>query len=553
MKEIAILLASLLFCGCLNIDLQTIEADYLMSIELFPDDHKIEGTLKVENLSGKEITGSIHPDLVIDSIKDENGNEIEYERDIELIEVGENYSMRQGSITAYPEDSKVLDIHFHGKPYDDILEKHYIGKSTFWDTGSILRLDIQECNSVFSITVPKDFKVLKLSEQKMIIKTKVENGSRFAYGFPRYIAGAEPAVKLHDGKATYTVKTNNISGFSFVCSDYVSFIEVKDGIEYRVYLFPEHENMLESTMNLAQEAIEFYSEKFYPYPLKEFRVVEAEMGGTYDANDKYSTSLIMPDCGDFWCEYMKELGVEMEMEECIKEYFNNTEGTVHETSHFWFGGLVYSTKLSESFATFSEFLFTENFDPDLSRKLRKYYTDVLIETSDWQNVSFADAEWDLRTFYISYFKGGMIIYMLYDLLGEELFEVLHDYFEIYGGQPGAPGVASLEDFIDLVNQKKDLKWFFDEWVYRPGLPVYELSNPYITRENGGYRIDFDIVQKDGIYEMFVEISAGENIESFWVDQKVERVTIYVDSLPEKLILDPDWKIPRYGGEVYLDL
>ena len=83
-------------------------------------------------------------------------------------------------------------------------------------------------------------------------------------------------------------------------------------------------------------------------------------------------------------------------------------------------------------------------------------------------------DWSPGTGSIGYYKGGMIIYMLYDLLGDELFDIFHDYFEIYSGQPGAPGVASLEDFIDLVNQKKDLKWFFDEWVYRPGLPVYEL-------------------------------------------------------------------------------
>ena len=53
--------------------------------------------------------------------------------------------------------------------------------------------------------------------------------------------------------------------------------------------------------------------------------------------------------------------------------------------------------------------------------------------------------------------------------------------------------------------------------------------------------------------MPVEILVGENIESFWVDQEVERVTIYTDSLPEKLILDPNWNIPKCGGEVYLDL
>jgi hypothetical protein len=85
-----------------------------MSMELFPDDHKIEGSLKVENLSGKEIRGSIHPDLVIDSIKDEDGNKIEYERKemqgFQVIKV-------MDSITIFPGVSKTLEIRFNGKPY----------------------------------------------------------------------------------------------------------------------------------------------------------------------------------------------------------------------------------------------------------------------------------------------------------------------------------------------------------------------------------------------------------------------------------------------------
>jgi hypothetical protein len=174
------LLASLLFCGCLNIDfgLQSIEvsSDYLMSIELFPDDHRIEGSLKVDlsNISSKEITGSIHPDLVIDYIKDENGNEIEYERDIEsedLLQLG-NRSIRKGSITLYPEDSKTLNIHFHGNPWDDIWEKDCVGKYMNWRTGDILSISIPACSPVFSITVPKDFKVLKLYEISIKIKRK---------------------------------------------------------------------------------------------------------------------------------------------------------------------------------------------------------------------------------------------------------------------------------------------------------------------------------------------------------------------------------------------
>ncbi|HIH96539.1 MAG TPA: M1 family metallopeptidase, partial [Thermoplasmata archaeon] len=394
----------------------------------------------------------------------------------------------------------------------------------------------------FSVTVPKNFKVVKLEEGR------IEN-SDF-----KYVAGEEPVVRSENNKTTYFFKSNPF-GFSFVCSDYVSTLDTKDGVFYKVYLSPGHENMLKPVTTLSKKLIDFYSDKYYPYSLSEFRVVEAEGIGTIHVNDEYSTCLSTFNYSTHLYEGLKDLGFEKQMSKMLERYFDSIAGVlVHETSHFWFGGLVISEKLNEAFAVFSELLFTEHLDPNLSKELRKYYTDVLIGITDWQNVSLAEVTpYTNPNYNIIYYKGGMIIYMLYDILGDALFDVFHSYFEIYKGEPGAPEKASLEDFIALVNQKKDLKWFFDEWVYKPGLPAYALLNPSISYRNGEYRIDVDIIQKGEIYKMPVEIKVGKNIETFWVDSPVERVGIYSDSLPSRLILDPNWKIPRYGGEVWLNL
>jgi len=104
--------------------------------------------------------------------------------------------------------------------------------------------------------------------------------------------------------------------------------------------------------------------------------------------------------------------------------------------------------------------------------------------------------------------------------------------------------ASLDDFISIVNEKKDMSWFFDEWVYRPGLPDYGLSDLSIRRKRGGYELEFDIVQKGDVYTMPIEISAGSSAQEFWVDEKAERVKMFVDELPDTIILDPDYRIPK---------
>jgi aminopeptidase N len=417
-----------------------------------------------------------------------------------------------------------------------------VGQYTDISTGNMLSLFTKPQRSVFSISVPESFTVLKLMEPAT--EARVEDGESMNY--PKPIGGEEPSVEHHGDRAVYIFKTT-VNGIWFISAEYVSSRAAEDGIDYRVYLFPEHEEMLNETMDLAQRIIKFYSEKYYPYPLKEFRVVETPWEyNTNRANDRHSTSLISFGMG----ELIESLGVELN--ESVKNYINVLYTAVHETSHFWFGELVASKALNEGSAVFSELLFTESFDPELGIELRKYYTSSMLNDSDWQNASFANMEWGPRTQGIRYFKGGMIIYMLYCLLGEDLFDVFHEYFERYGGVPGAYNEASLEDFISVVNEQKDMRWFFDEWVYRQGLPDYELSDLSIRRKRGGYELEFDIVQKGDVYAMPIEVSVGSSTQEFWVDERAERVKMFVDELPDKIVLDPDYRIPKQN-EVSLTL
>jgi len=479
-------------------------------------------------VSGEEVRGSMHPDLVIDSLTDEKGRDVRYERN-------------DKHLTLYPEGSKEIDIKFHGKPYDEVWDREMVGEYTQTSTMGILELLTKPKKPIFFISAPKSFTILKLMEFTVDIEVK----DSMAMGYTRFIGGEDPSVEPRDNRVVYTFRTIE-TDLWFISSEYVSSHKSRDGVNYSVYLFPEHEGMLNKTMNLAQRLIEVYSQGYYPYPLGEFRVVEVPLGGTNYANERYSTSLIMLGRADI---YRKSLGVEPNLD--VEDYINTASVLIHETSHFWFGGVVASELLNEGLATFSEILFTESFDPELSKELREYYTKIVMKTSDWQNVSLAGVDWSkMATGNIGYYKGGMVVYMLYQLLGEDLFDVFHEYFERYGGVPGAYNKASLDDFISIVNEKKDMSWFFDEWVYKPGLPDYELSNLSITRRLRGYRLEFDVIQKEEVYRMPVEISAGSNTQIFMIDQRIERVAMDVDKLPERITLDPDYKIPKQK-EAYL--
>jgi hypothetical protein len=54
---------------------RTEELDYLMQLDLFPQEHRLEGSLRAR-ASDEEVRGSVNKDLVIDSIRDEKGREV---------------------------------------------------------------------------------------------------------------------------------------------------------------------------------------------------------------------------------------------------------------------------------------------------------------------------------------------------------------------------------------------------------------------------------------------------------------------------------------------
>ena len=57
-------------------------------------------------------------------------------------------------------------------------------------------------------------------------------------------------------------------------------------------------------------------------------------------------------------------------------------------------------------------------------------------------------------------------------------------------------------------------------------------------------MEFDIVQKGDVYTMPIDISADSSTQELWVDERAEKVKMFVNELPDKIVLDPDYRIPK---------
>lgn len=159
----------------------------------------------------------------------------------------------------------------------------------------------------------------------------------------------------------------------------------------------------------------------------------------------------------------------------------------HELAHTWFGDLVTCRSwseiwLNESFATYFQHLWNENNlgrDEMLYRDLRAsqnayfeaWKKDVKrpIVTKNYKD---PDAVFDAY----AYPRGGAVLHMLRKVLGEDDWKrAINHYLKKHAHSP-----VETEEFRVAVEEAtgQPLEWFFDEWVYKMGHPVFEVTQSY---------------------------------------------------------------------------
>ena len=125
--------------------------------------------------------------------------------------------------------------------------------------------------------------------------------------------------------------------------------------------------------------------------------------------------------------------------------------------------------------------------------------------------------------------------MLRNEVGDIKFrEIIRTYYERFKGKNA--GTRDFEQVAERVSGK-ELTWFFDQWLYRAGIPELKMESRiqdghwyiYITQQDEPYRffLDFEIVDEDGglIRERF-EVKEKESV--FKVPVKGNRIMFSID-------------------------
>lgn len=236
-------------------------------------------------------------------------------------------------------------------------------------------------------------------------------------------------------------------------SDYV--VTGKDTVKILNYVYPErYEQAKRKTWRLAP-AFKMLCDSFGEYPFIKEKYGHAQFG---------------------WAG-----GMEHQTMSFIRDF--DLDLMIHELAHQWFGNMITGRSwrdvfLHEGFATYCECLaaekgFSSCYDDSQWRKVTVQKACQLKKSS--LNIPDTNDIHQLFDSRNSYSKGAMVLHQLRKELGDGVFfncirEYLKDSRLRYQN-------ATVEDFINIVKtvSGRNLDWFFAQWFYGAGYPVYEIK------------------------------------------------------------------------------
>ncbi len=326
---------------------------------------------------------------------------------------------------------------------------------------------------------------------------------------------------------------------SVVVSETTPVVQDFEGVPVYGFGYTNETKEVAATVKNLPATLKFFSEITgvkYPYP-------------------KYSQAFVEDFGGG-----MENISATTQIEEMIhdeRELLDTDSESLqsHELGHQWFGDYVTCRDwgqiwLNESFATYMQAMWDEK----LKGHEEFLYSDVRSNQNQtigtWNAGNrrpivtkyYADKDAIFDTY--AYPGGGSVLHMLRKHVGDELFfKSLNNYLTTNAHQP-----VSTEDlriaFEETTGQSMD--WFFDQWLYRMGHPIFEVTDSY---DNGKLTLNVKQTQKLDLtneypqtefFQGYVDVEVDGNIHRVWLEPKAENVFTF-DSATKPMLVNFDYE------------
>ncbi|MEL6389287.1 MAG: M1 family aminopeptidase [Bacteroidota bacterium] len=323
-----------------------------------------------------------------------------------------------------------------------------------------------------------------------------------------------------------------------------------NGIDLEYYVEPAYKPYAKQIFAHTAEMIEFFSTILdFPFPWDKYSqvIVRDFVSGAMEN----TTAVVF---GDFIQKTDREL---------IDD--DNDYIVAHEMFHHWFGDLVTceswaNLTLQEGFANYSEYLWKEHKygieEADFHRyNERLGYFGSIMQTGIHPLIHYGyDDKEDMFDGH-SYNKGGLVLHMLRDMLGDDAFFAgLNKY--LTDNQYSAVEVDELRMAFEDVSGL-DLNWFFDQWYHAAGHPVLDIEYSYneVSKE---LIVDIDQTQdpeaNPPIFQLPIAIatydeSGRERIHQIRLQKRTQQVRLDCPTNPVAILFDHQDRLLMIKNEV----
>lgn len=221
----------------------------------------------------------------------------------------------------------------------------------------------------------------------------------------------------------------------------------------------------------------------------------------------------------------------------------------HEVLHNWWGNGVAidydGGNWAEGLTTFmADYALAEDRGKDAARHMRLGWLRdfaALPQERDIPVTKFLGKRHDASQV-VGYGKVAAIFHMLRDEVGAKIFDQAFRLFwtrHKFGGARWSDIQAAFEKTAG-----RDLNWFFDQWLQRPGAPMLSLGESRLTKQNNQHQLIFNVSQVQPFYRLSVPvvIETGNGIVIKRLNFKggTKEVSLTFDDKPKRLSLDPNF-------------
>ncbi len=494
---------------------------YDIHVELIPDDKMIKGTVVIRfttnNLNAKEIDINFYDNMIIKKafLNDKTVNFVREETIVKFL----------------PEeilkDTSELKIIYEGEPkrlgfgsfcFEDVNGQSFVYtiSEPFYASTWFPCIDKPDDKAFADIFITNDSSYVSISNGKLI--EIISNNSKKTYHWKTFYPISTYLIALYSANyKSYNEKYISITNDTLN----IYYYALEDKFDDALQDFSDHPRYIKT-----------FEKIFGPYPF---------------IKEKYAVAEFLWQNGAMEHQTITGVGSRFITG---KKFFQDM--LIHELSHHWWGNAV-SPKtwkdiwLNEGFATYSEALYWEYqagksaLKSTMSSKSGMFLKGTLYNPKD--NLFSS----------LIYNKGAWVLHMLRREVGDSsFFKILRTYFEKYKYKN-----ASTEDFQEICEKVtgKNLKFFFDQWVYKGTGKIEAEYNWNVIPANSGYKVIFNIKQLQNGYDIYkfpIDIKIffendDQEIKSFYVHSRESSFEFITKNKPVSFELDPDkWLLANFN-------